>query len=403
MPLPFRAEMERSFGVSFSDVKAYSDEPARAAAQALNAKAFTVGNRIAFSTSSPDRGLVAHELTHVVQARSKGASSVDERGIETAGEAQADRVELAVASGQPARAALEAGGGASTVAPPVEAGGGDRPTTAARRLPPSLKSGGFDMTKLVSGMAFDKNSFEASREFELWKGEAIPLPAPLPPPFELSVKPSLSVTLAGGYDWNSPTVQANAGIEGGVALKLSYGLPPMLSIYAEMDAKATGGFMFERTRKPGPGKDKWSLNGELALETNFAVGVEIGGEHKKGEHKKGEHEKACDPKKMQRSMRQRPKGHHRRPAKHRRASHGEHAGKPAPRHHRHRGPLHLPKLPKLPDLRFEFGKIEVGKLSGISFSESGFHREPLNWEWGPQIKKFFQKIKSLVHKIKKLF
>lgn len=68
-----RAFFEQRFGYDFSKVRVHSDELSSAAAAAVNAKAFTVGNDIVFGGDhySPmsDRGrwLLAHELTHVVQ------------------------------------------------------------------------------------------------------------------------------------------------------------------------------------------------------------------------------------------------------------------------------------------------------------------------------------------------
>jgi hypothetical protein len=68
-----RAFFEQRFGHDFGKVRVHSDELSAAAASAVNAKAFTVGNDIVFGDNhySPmsDRGrwLLAHELTHVVQ------------------------------------------------------------------------------------------------------------------------------------------------------------------------------------------------------------------------------------------------------------------------------------------------------------------------------------------------
>lgn len=73
MDLPHRAEMEARFGQSFADVRVHYDPMA---ASAVGARAYTMGRDIVFATPSPDRELVAHELTHVVQQREGRARDV---------------------------------------------------------------------------------------------------------------------------------------------------------------------------------------------------------------------------------------------------------------------------------------------------------------------------------------
>jgi hypothetical protein len=74
--VPFRADMERSFGEDFSSVRAHLGGGARPGLDALNANAAAQGETVAFGTASPDRALVAHELTHVVQQRRGGGGWV---------------------------------------------------------------------------------------------------------------------------------------------------------------------------------------------------------------------------------------------------------------------------------------------------------------------------------------
>lgn len=64
-----RAYFEPRFGESFSDVRIHIDGEARQAAKGIGARAFTYGRDIAFAKGSYDTGLLAHELTHVVQQR----------------------------------------------------------------------------------------------------------------------------------------------------------------------------------------------------------------------------------------------------------------------------------------------------------------------------------------------
>src|SRR5260370_21545993 len=65
--------MEPRFGQDFSRVRVHTDEKAEESSRAVQAKAFTVANHIIFVANQfrPDaiesRGLVAHELAHVLQ------------------------------------------------------------------------------------------------------------------------------------------------------------------------------------------------------------------------------------------------------------------------------------------------------------------------------------------------
>jgi hypothetical protein len=68
-----RAFMEFRFGHDFSHVRIHADNEAERSAAALQARAYTVGNRIVFGTgqyapaTASGRRLIAHELTHVLQ------------------------------------------------------------------------------------------------------------------------------------------------------------------------------------------------------------------------------------------------------------------------------------------------------------------------------------------------
>lgn len=68
-----RGKMEGAFGTSFSGVKIHSDSTAARLSQDMNARAFTVGNHIAFASGEHNPGtlvgdaLMAHELAHVQQ------------------------------------------------------------------------------------------------------------------------------------------------------------------------------------------------------------------------------------------------------------------------------------------------------------------------------------------------
>lgn len=82
-PLPpsVRAFFEPRFGRDFSRVRVHTDDLAAGTARAIQARAFTLGHDMVFSRGeympqSPEgRGLLAHELTHVVQQENLGLAS----------------------------------------------------------------------------------------------------------------------------------------------------------------------------------------------------------------------------------------------------------------------------------------------------------------------------------------
>jgi len=91
-----RAAMEQRLGHDFSRVRVHTDAAAELSARALNARAYTVGTEIVFGAHefAPEdregRGLLTHELTHVVQQRNAriDISAVEPRG--SAAECEAD-------------------------------------------------------------------------------------------------------------------------------------------------------------------------------------------------------------------------------------------------------------------------------------------------------------------------
>ncbi|GMV43096.1 MAG: hypothetical protein AMXMBFR64_48120 [Myxococcales bacterium] len=100
--LPFRAEMERSFGRDFGGVVAHVGPNAAAANIALGSRACTKGAHVVLGTATPDRALVAHELAHVVQQGAAGpASEVPDGALPAAShEDEADQAAAAVLRGQ---------------------------------------------------------------------------------------------------------------------------------------------------------------------------------------------------------------------------------------------------------------------------------------------------------------
>lgn len=86
-----RAFMEPRFGQDFSHVRVHTDAQAAESANAVNAHAYTVGRDIVFGPgqySATSRGLLAHELTHVMQQETNGVGA----DSEASANANAERV-----------------------------------------------------------------------------------------------------------------------------------------------------------------------------------------------------------------------------------------------------------------------------------------------------------------------
>jgi Domain of unknown function (DUF4157) len=100
-----RAVMEPRFGYDFSRVRVHTGPEAQRATQSIGAAAFTFDRHIVLGTpptQAAGRGLLAHELAHVIQQGDAGRPtrvSYPHEAIELA----ADRAAYAVASGRPAR------------------------------------------------------------------------------------------------------------------------------------------------------------------------------------------------------------------------------------------------------------------------------------------------------------
>jgi len=268
--LPFRSQLERSFGVPLGGVQAHTDENAQAASAKLGANAFASGNRVAFSTPNPSMALVAHELTHVLQHTGTGAAKKSTNGgsgnIETSGEQEAEDVQAAVASGRAASTALQGDGKAS---------GGGGGVAAGQK--PALSS------PFSTGMTFSPSGLEQSASYSLWKAPQFNAPTPVPG-LTFMVAPSVSVGVGGGVNWKKPSVTARLSVDGGVQLGLSYGAPHIAEVWGGMEANASGGFNYSRERgtsdsqsKSIAARDTWSLDGGITLSANLAVGVKLGG------------------------------------------------------------------------------------------------------------------------------
>jgi len=54
------------------------------------------------------------------------------------------------------------------------------------------------------------------------------------------------------------------------------------------------------------------------------------------------------------------------------------------------------------DYGFEFGKCEIGKLTGLYWKDGKFEKDKIGWEWGDKPKEFFAAIKAAIDKAKQL-
>jgi hypothetical protein len=102
---PIRATMEDSFGTSFASVRVHDDPTAAQLNAALGARAFTVGNNIAFAAGQyrprtvPGDRLIAHELAHTLQ-QGAGTSGAPGKADDQALERQADRAAADAVTGR---------------------------------------------------------------------------------------------------------------------------------------------------------------------------------------------------------------------------------------------------------------------------------------------------------------
>ncbi len=77
--------METRFGHDFSGVRIHTDAKAAKSAQAVNAKAYTVGSNVVFGGGqysigkNEGKGLLAHELTHVIQQNDNQSTGLIQR------------------------------------------------------------------------------------------------------------------------------------------------------------------------------------------------------------------------------------------------------------------------------------------------------------------------------------
>lgn len=258
--VPYRSEMEQSFGRDFSGVRAHTGSSAAGANDKLGANAYAMGSQIAFKSASPSKDLVAHELTHVVQQEEGGPQYHGRDDIDTSGEGQAESVESAVRAGRPA---------SSVLSPATKSSG---PARKKNGRGPAREGGGF-VDKFSMGMQFSKDGFEKSYEYTIWD-KNISMPIPACPVINMIVKPAVKVAVKGGADWggeNKGTGKVSVEITGSVGVGLSGGIANVAEVYAVVEPGITGIGEFRF------GNSKWSLDVGMALKVGGKVGVALGG------------------------------------------------------------------------------------------------------------------------------
>lgn len=249
--IPHKSQMEQSFGRDFSNVKAYTGTSAKTASSDLGANAYTMGSQVAFKSANPSPSLVAHELTHVIQqsegpAAHGGSGGV---GIVTSGEAEADRVEAAVASGKPASSVLV---------------GEEEDEGVARD---------DDGSKFTMGMQFSKDGFEKSYEYTIWDKALPPIPTPIPGVFWM-MEPGVKVSAKGGANWggeDAGALSATVEIGGSFGVGITGGAPNVAELYAVLEPGISGSGTFKKSN------DAWELDVGAALKLGGKIGVKLGG------------------------------------------------------------------------------------------------------------------------------
>jgi hypothetical protein len=261
--LPDREAHEKSFGRSFANVRVYADAAAAKACRELNARAYTVGNKIAFADASllTNKALVAHELTHVGQHTGDGparksSGGADDDGIDRSGEDEAERVEAAVGDGKPARSAL--GGD-------VPGEGGDAPPAQG---PARKAQGPARQSPWGAALTFDAGAIKASGSYNI-RGQMVSVPIAAVPGLFAFLSPSLQVKAQVGSKFAGDFtvgVSLDGGIEGG----LSYGDCNSLGcLYLSVNGGASGGFEYAQQ---GP---HWHVQGDIKFEAFLAFGVKV--------------------------------------------------------------------------------------------------------------------------------
>lgn len=189
IPPHTRGKMESAFGTDFSNVQLHTGGKAGELSRDMNAKAFTVGNHVAFGSSEYRPGtltgdaLLAHELAHVQQQ--KGATRTQFKGV------------------QPDEQPLENEADNTAVSVMSRLLGGKNKEFNDRRLKglPALKSG-LQLQRCCGGAEWDEN-IEAM-EIEVYTTTSLNEPPVNPGEAVMASFPSFAVRL-NTHEYRPPT------------------------------------------------------------------------------------------------------------------------------------------------------------------------------------------------------
>jgi len=140
-----RTEMQQRLGWDFSQVRVHTDASAGKSAQAIHARAYTVGPHVVFApnqyapATARGRELLAHELAHTVQQRA-GPDHGLSLSRNDALEASADAAASAAADGKSVVVPTPASGIRLARQPDDDA---DKSTAQATKTPSRFLPGGF--------------------------------------------------------------------------------------------------------------------------------------------------------------------------------------------------------------------------------------------------------------------
>ena len=217
LPVTLQRKFESSLGTDLSSVRVHTGAESQAAASAVGAKAYTMGQDIHFGAGhyDPSSGggehLIAHEVAHTVQQRGASPSRQNKLEVSTphdSAEHEADRAADAMVSGTPATVSTASGTLARKGLVPeqpkksVEAGKGstnlldEYPSVT---LSPKLFGKQFSITSSANGDLSGGTGLSGSLDFEAFKVEhAMPFQVPgAPVGVRIAVSASLEASVSG--------------------------------------------------------------------------------------------------------------------------------------------------------------------------------------------------------------
>ena len=300
LPHELRGKFEGSLGTDLSSVRVHTGDDSAAAADAVGARAYTIGDAIHFGAgqydpaSSGGQHLLAHEVAHTVQQRGGSPHRQHKLAVSSAGdgfEAEADRAADAMTSGAPfalsstpmtiarkeaSAPAMDAGKGAGKDA------GEEEGKDEKDKKPSWPKVKGSKMSGSFLGGTLTADWSEGGGVTQAWeKGESVKLDAPAIHQ-EFPIAPGVIGLVSGGFD-----ASLEAKVNAAVAVSSKQAPPPYNEGEMMMSASASGGGSVEAKAggflKVGVGAGvanvlSISAGAKLALEASASIGVTVGGQ-----------------------------------------------------------------------------------------------------------------------------